>query len=62
MMRTHWVLAVNNIEFKWSFVMDKKESPQNYFNPLPPEKISLLDLEKDIELSSVYPQPLPVSW
>ena len=58
LMLTHGAVAVNKISFKWSFVMDKMEPPQNYFNPLPPvpsgiksEKISVLDLEKDINLS-----------
>ena len=57
-MLTHGAVAINRISFKWSFVMDKVELPQNYFNPLPPvhsgsksEKISVLDLEKDINLS-----------
>ena len=56
-MLTHGAVAINRISFKWSFVMDKVELPQNYFNPLPPvhsgsksEKISVLDLEKDINL------------
>ena len=49
--------AINRISFKWSFVVDKMEPPQNHFNPLPrvrsgikSEKISVLDLEKDINL------------
>ena len=49
--------AINRFSFKWSFVVDKMEPPQNYFNPLPPvrsgiksEKISVLELEKDINL------------
>ena len=56
--RPFGAVAVNRISFKWSFVVDKMEPPQNYFNPLPPvrsgiksEKISVLDLEKDINLS-----------
>ena len=58
--------ALKRISFKWSFVMDKMESPQASYRPLPmfdfhplptvssgskSEKISVLDLEKDINLS-----------
>ena len=56
--RTQGAKAINRISFKWSFVMNKKVSPRSYHQPLPPvrtgrksEKISVLDLEKDINLS-----------
>ena len=64
---THGAVAVNKISFKWSFVMDKMELPQNYFNPLcsgnKSGKISLLDLEKDIKLSEqAYRVEGPMDW
>ena len=51
--RPFGAVAVNRISFKWSFVVDKMELPHSYYQPLPEiksEKISILDLEKEIEI------------
>ena len=68
--RTQGAKAINRVSFKWSFVMDKMVSAQSYYHPLTaplpvpeltgwkPEKISVLDLEKDINLSE---EPLNLS-
>jgi len=53
--RTQGAKAVNRVSFKWSFVMDKKVSRYSYHHSVvlraESERISVLDLERDINLS-----------
>ena len=53
--RTQGAKAINRVSFKWSFVMDKKISRYSYHHSVvlraESERISVLDLERDINLS-----------
>ena len=53
--RTQGAKAINRISFKWSFVMDKKISRSTYHHSVvlrsETERISVLDLERDINLT-----------
>jgi len=60
--QTQGQAAVNRVSFKWSFVLEKKVSRYSYHNSVvlrpETEKLSVLDLERDINLTdseeSVY--------
>ena len=53
--RTQGAKAINRVAFKWSFVMDKKISKYSYHHSVvlrpESERISVCDLERDINLS-----------
>ena len=53
--RAQGAKALNRVSFKWSFVMDKKISRYSYHHSVvlraESERISVLDLERDINLS-----------
>jgi len=55
--RTQGAKALNRVSFKWSFVMDKKISRYSYHHSVvlrpDTERISVLDLERDISLTDV---------
>ena len=59
--KTQGAKAVNRVAFKWSFVMDKKISRYSYHHSVvlrsESEKISVLDLERDISLTDTEGDP-----
>jgi len=64
--RTQGAKAINRVSFKWSFVMDKKVSRYSYHHSVvlraETERISVLELERDISLTDLEEGPARRDW